>query len=115
MDQLVEIIKVLGTPTRDQIHAMNPNYSEFKFPQIKAHPWNKVFKKNTPPAAVDLISKILVYNPDKRLKPLEALLHPFFDELREKDTRLPNGSALPDLFNFTKGNNLVAYFCRGNI
>lgn len=32
VDQLVEIIKVLGTPSRDQIHSMNPNYSEFKFP-----------------------------------------------------------------------------------
>ena len=42
MDQLVEIIKVLGTPTREEIKAMNPNYTEFKFPQIKAHPWNKV-------------------------------------------------------------------------
>jgi len=21
---------------------MNPNYTEFKFPQIKAHPWHKV-------------------------------------------------------------------------
>ena len=32
VDQLVEIIKVLGTPTRDQIRSMNPNYTEFKFP-----------------------------------------------------------------------------------
>ena len=42
VDQLVEIIKVLGTPTREQIREMNPNYTEFKFPQIKAHPWSKV-------------------------------------------------------------------------
>ena len=42
VDQLVEIIKVLGTPTREQIREMNPNYQEFKFPQIKAHPWTKV-------------------------------------------------------------------------
>jgi glycogen synthase kinase 3 beta len=42
VDQLVEIIKVLGTPTREQIREMNPNYQEFKFPQIKAHPWSKV-------------------------------------------------------------------------
>ena len=42
VDQLVEIIKVLGTPTRDQIQAMNQNYTEFKFPQIKANPWSKV-------------------------------------------------------------------------
>jgi len=42
VDQLVEIIKVVGTPTREEIQAMNQNYTEFKFPQIKAHPWNKV-------------------------------------------------------------------------
>ena len=35
VDQLVEIIKVLGTPTKDQIHSMNPSYSEFKFPAIR--------------------------------------------------------------------------------
>jgi glycogen synthase kinase 3 beta len=42
VDQLVEIIKVLGTPTREEIKCMNPNYTEFKFPQIKPHPWHKV-------------------------------------------------------------------------
>jgi hypothetical protein len=42
VDQLVEIIKVLGTPTREQILAMNKSYTEFKFPQIKANPWNRV-------------------------------------------------------------------------
>lgn len=46
VDQLVEIIKVLGTPTREQIKEMNPNYTEFKFPQIKAHPWPKVMMMN---------------------------------------------------------------------
>ncbi len=44
IDQLVEIIKVLGTPTRDQIRTMNPNYMEHKFPQIKPHPFSKVCK-----------------------------------------------------------------------
>lgn len=42
VDQLVEIIKVLGTPTKEQIREMNKNYTEFKFPQIKAQPWTKV-------------------------------------------------------------------------
>lgn len=42
VDQLVEIIKVLGTPTREQILAMNKSYTEFKFPQIKANSWNRV-------------------------------------------------------------------------
>jgi hypothetical protein len=35
-------LQVLGTPTREEIKCMNPNYTEFKFPQIKAHPWHKV-------------------------------------------------------------------------
>jgi len=42
IDQLVEIIKVLGTPSREQIKIMNPNYMEHKFPQIKPHPFSKV-------------------------------------------------------------------------
>ena len=46
INQLVEIIKVLGTPTRDQIRTMNPNYMEHKFPQIKPHPFNKVRFRN---------------------------------------------------------------------
>lgn len=43
IDQLVEIIKILGTPTREQIKTMNPNYMEHKFPQIKPHPFTKVW------------------------------------------------------------------------
>jgi glycogen synthase kinase 3 beta len=61
-----------------------------------------VFRSRTPPDAIDMMSKLLVYNPDKRFKPLEAISHPFFDELREKNTKLPNGNAMPDLFDFTK-------------
>ncbi|KAJ8540087.1 hypothetical protein K7X08_026476 [Anisodus acutangulus] len=73
VDQLVEIIKILGTPTREEIRCMNPNYTEFKFPQIKAHPWHK----------------------------LEACAHSFFDALREPNACLSNGRPLPPLFNFT--------------
>ncbi|CAG0894561.1 unnamed protein product, partial [Darwinula stevensoni] len=102
VDQLVEIIKVLGTPTREQIYEMNRNYSEFKFPQIKAHPWQKVFRARTPPEAIDLVSKLLEYTPSARLTPLRACAHPFFDELREVNTRLPSGRELPPLFNFTE-------------
>ncbi len=103
VDQLVEIIKILGTPTKDQIMIMNPNYTEFKFPQIKAHPWQKVFRSRTPADAVNLVSKLLIYEPEKRLRAIEILADPFFDELRDPKTKLPNGNALPELFNFTPG------------
>jgi glycogen synthase kinase 3 beta len=123
IDQLVEIIKVLGTPTRDQIRTMNPNYMEHKFPQIKPHPFNKVglqgeqsqftidvsqvFRK-ADPNAIDLISRLLEYTPTQRLSAVEAMVHPFFDELRDPNTRFPdsrhaNGVTkdLPDLFKFS--------------
>ncbi|EFJ50723.1 hypothetical protein VOLCADRAFT_80100 [Volvox carteri f. nagariensis] len=103
VDQLVEIIKVLGTPTREEINSMNPNYTEFKFPQIKAHPWTKVFSKRMPPDAVDLVSKLLQYAPQKRMTAIQAMTHPFFDELRDPNTRLPNGRSLPPLFNWLPG------------
>lgn len=108
IDQLVEIIKVLGTPTRDQIRTMNPNYMEHKFPQIKPHPFNKVFRK-ADANAIDLISCLLEYTPTERLSAIDAMVHPFFDELRDPSTRLPdsrhpNGPIkdLPTLFDFTR-------------
>ena len=80
---------------------MNPNYTEFKFPQIKPHPWSKVFKPRTPPEAIDLVNCLLEYTPGNRTPPLDACAHAFFDELRDPATRLPNGKELPQLFNFT--------------
>jgi len=103
VDQLVEIIKVLGTPTREQLTSMNPNYTEFKFPQIKAHPWSKVFRQRTSPDAIDFVSKLLQYDPKARPHGLESLLHGFFDELRESpNLRLSSSKALPELFYFCK-------------
>jgi serine/threonine protein kinase len=103
-DQLVEIIKILGSPSKNQILAMNPEYDEYKFPTIKAYPWQKVFKnKAVPDDYIDFISKILVYEPNVRLSPINALLHPFFDELRDPKTKLPNGEQLPsELFYFSE-------------
>jgi glycogen synthase kinase 3 beta len=103
VDQLVEIIKMLGTPSKEEILAMNPDYNEYRFPQIRPLPWDKVFRHRTPREAIDFVSRLLVYDPLKRPTPLGALLDPFFDELRDKDTRLPNGAPLPAFFNFTPG------------
>lgn len=101
VDQLVEIIKVLGTPTREEIFAMNPHYTEFKFPQIKAHPWSKVFHKHMPADAVALVGHLLQYAPTTRLTALGVCGHPFFDELRAPGMRLPSGQAPPPLWNFS--------------
>mmetsp|Transcript_146555 Transcript_146555/g.207850 ORF Transcript_146555/g.207850 Transcript_146555/m.207850 type:complete len:389 (-) Transcript_146555:124-1290(-) len=102
VDQLVEIIKVLGTPTKEEIAHMNPNYTEFKFPQIPRCPWDKVFRNRVvTPESADLCSKLLEYIPTDRISLYDSMLHPFFNELRDPATKF-DGKDLPPLFNFTE-------------
>ena len=42
VNQLVEVIRQLGTPTREQLAQMNPNYKDTRFPEMRARPWHKV-------------------------------------------------------------------------
>lgn len=102
VDQLVEVIKVLGTPTAEEIKAMNENYTDFRFPVIKANPWTKVFSPFTPEDAISLISKLLTYKPTIRFSPLDAMAHEYFDDIRSPDCALPGDKTMPQLFNFSK-------------
>jgi len=107
IDQLVEIIKVLGTPTKDQVYLMNPEYEDFKkFPIIKMKPWASIFS-DSPPEVLDLISKMLLYSPTERIHPLVACSHPFFEELRTA-TKTDDGKELPILFNFSNTEKEIA-------
>ena len=105
IDQLVEIIKVLGTPSKQEIFAMNPHYTDFKFPFINPSPWAKVFSANKKacPDTIDLLSKMLVYDPVKRITAGDAMAHAFFDSLFEPGVTLPNGTPLPPLANWVEG------------
>lgn len=46
----------------------------------------KVFRRASN-EAIDLISSLLEYTPTQRLSAIEAMCHPFFDELRDPNTR----------------------------
>merc|ERR1712232_1244654 len=88
IDQLVEIIKVIGTPTVQELKAMNPNYDSYEFnPRIAPHPWEKVLKNIAPPHACDLMHRLVRYDPQSRLPPLQSLLHPYFDLLWETENQ----------------------------
>ena len=71
-------------------------------------PFVQVFRQSTPPDAMDLVSNLLEYTPSSRISPLQACAHRFFDELRDPNTRLPNGRPLPPLFNFTEQGNMTS-------
>jgi len=107
-DQLIEIIRVLGTPSREDIRAMNPSYKEFPISTIQPLPWTRVFPPSTPANAIDLIVRLLTYRPQSRIDPLEACAHSFFDELRTPNATLPDGKPLPPLFNFLPSELAIA-------
>lgn len=96
VDQLLEIVKVLGSPTRKEVLAMNPQYYNFSFPVITARSWGAVFKVGTVSEdALSLLTGLLQYDPEIRHRPLEACSHHYFDDLRSDATRLPDGQTLP--------------------
>lgn len=41
------------------------------------------------------MAQLLHYSPVERLTALQALAHPFFDDLRQTASVLPNGAPLP--------------------
>lgn len=45
---------------------------------------------------------MLVFEPDKRISAIDALTHPYFDELRDEGLVFPHGNLMPDLFNFSE-------------
>jgi glycogen synthase kinase 3 beta len=108
LDQLVEIIKVLGCPSKEEILAMNPQYDRCQFPQVSPMSWERIFENISyndepiPSDAIDIIKNFLSFNPQERIDPFHALCHPYFDELKSEDCRMPNNQKLPDVFNFTE-------------
>lgn len=45
---------------------------------------------------------MLLYDPQQRITAIEALCHPFFDDIRDPNTRLPNDQPLPPVLNFSR-------------
>ncbi|XP_029849831.2 glycogen synthase kinase-3 beta-like [Ixodes scapularis] len=101
LDQFSEIMRILGTPTEEQVLEMNPNWTECRFPKRKAVAWEKVLEGKGTPSAIDLTVRLLDYVPAKRMTCFDGMTHVFFDDLRKPGITLPDGGPLPQLFNFS--------------
>jgi serine/threonine protein kinase len=77
LDQLGKIFATFGTPTEQEWPQMKslPNYIEYEdCPKV---PLKSLFVAASDDA-LDLLSKMLVYDPNKRITATEALEHPYF-------------------------------------
>lgn len=96
IDQLYKIFQALGTPTDHMWEGVTelPNYNaEFpKWPQT--HIIDSVSGLDDDGA--DLLSSFLIYNPARRITAIEALGHPYFNDIN-RETFLPeDGSRILD-------------------
>jgi serine/threonine protein kinase len=64
LDHLLEVIKILGTPSKAEVLAMNPDYDleDYQLPVIKRKVLSKLFPKSDP-LLLDLLNKLLIYSP----------------------------------------------------
>lgn len=101
-DQLVKIARVLGTT---DLYAYLDKYGIVLDPSLQQlvgthqrKPWKNFYTKENKhlcvPMAIDLLDKLLVYDHQHRLSPLEAMSHPYFAVL--KTNNQTSSSSLPD-------------------
>lgn len=100
IEQLGEIIRVLGTPTQEEILLMNPNYDGFKLPRKTRVDWKKVFRPDKRGQKVlELVAFVqgfLQYVPTKRPTAKQAMQHAFFAPLKKAGAKYSNGQPVQD-------------------
>jgi len=77
-DVLVSIIKVLGAPSQHEVKAMNPKYPYKGKLRPQTLKRSSLFHSKCPDTAIDLMFRMIAYDPGKRITAIEALAHPFF-------------------------------------
>lgn len=96
LDQIHKIHNIMGTPPPDLLNKLKKHgtHMDFDFPQKQGTGITKLLP-HASPDALDLMQKLLIYNPDDRISAKQALRHPYFKEIRELDKRLRKANKLP--------------------
>jgi mitogen-activated protein kinase 1/3 len=97
-DQLNVILDVIGTPAPEDIAAVpDPSVRAYLggLPQRAAKPLSQVCPSASA-EALDLLSRLLTFNPRRRLSVQEALEHPYFAPIRDLSKEILPSQGLKD-------------------
>lgn len=108
--QLTLILDVLGTPTMEDYYGIKSRRArEYirSLPFKKKIPLKALFPK-TSELALDLLEKLLAFNPAKRINVEEALRHPYLEPYHDPDDE-PTAEPIPEeFFDFDKAKDSLS-------
>ncbi|CAH8370968.1 unnamed protein product [Eruca vesicaria subsp. sativa] len=85
LQQLLHIFRLLGTPNEEMWPGVSTLKNWHEYPQ-----WKPLSLSTSVPkldqAGLDLLSKMLQYEPAKRISAKMAMEHPYFDDLQDKSS-----------------------------
>uniref|UniRef100_A0A6B2L5E5 Mitogen-activated protein kinase n=1 Tax=Arcella intermedia TaxID=1963864 RepID=A0A6B2L5E5_9EUKA len=88
MNQLDRIIEVTGRPTKEDIEAINSPFAATmleSLPEVQPRPLSSIFPNVDDSSALDLLTRLLHFNPEKRITAQDALEHPFVEQFHNPD------------------------------
>jgi serine/threonine protein kinase len=88
LNQLDIIMDVCGTPEEDEIKGCEKAIKYMKFIASKSKKPKKDFRAmypNANPLAIDLLEKLLTFDPTKRITVEEALAHPYLETMHDPE------------------------------
>jgi len=90
-EQIELILSILGTPKIEDIYKEGRSNSReliYKYGKIEKVPWKEILP-NSSEDALDLLEKMLKFDPDKRITVEKALKHKYFDDLPYEEDEKP--------------------------
>ncbi|RHZ53188.1 hypothetical protein Glove_449g6 [Diversispora epigaea] len=97
--QLTLILEVLGTPTMEDFYGIKSRRARDyirSLPFKKRVPFSLMFPKANP-LALDMLEKLLAFNPSKRITVEEALKHPYLEPYHDPEDE-PSANPIPESF-----------------